>query len=55
MCVSNSNGINVFQSGGGAPCITKTKVAKEEKMLACGVEVHRPGEVVLVSKTIYLV
>lgn len=49
MCMSHSNGINVFQSGGGATCTTE--VAEEEEMsLACGMQVHRTGEVALVSK-----
>ena len=51
MCVPLSNGINVFQSGGGTLCIAEAKVVKEEEMLACGTTVHRPGEVALVSKT----
>ena len=50
MCISHSNGIDVFQSGGGATCTAK--VAEEEKtMLACGMQVHRLGEVALVRKT----
>ena len=47
--MSHSNGINVFQSGGGTPGIAK--VAKEEEMLACGAKVHGLGEAVLVIKT----
>ena len=34
MCVSHSNGINIFQSGGGTQ--GGTEAAKEEEMLACG-------------------
>ena len=49
LCVYHSNGISVFQSGGGTSIATKTKVAKE-KVLACGKEVNRLGEVALVSK-----
>ena len=52
MCVCHSNGISVFfQSGGGTSCTAETEVAKEEKVLAWGTKIHRPGEVVLVSKT----
>ena len=49
MCMSHSNGIDVFfQSGEGATLATK--VAKKT-MVASGVKVHWPREVALVSKT----
>ena len=50
MCMSHSKGIDVFQSGGGATCTAKG-VEEEKMMLACGMQVHRLGEVALVSKT----
>ena len=40
----------LYQSEGGTSIITKTEAAKE-KMMACGEEVNRLGEVALVSKT----
>ena len=50
MCVSCSNGIIVFQSGGGTP--GNAEVAKAEKeTLAFGPKVYGAGEVALVSKT----
>ena len=47
--MSHSNGIDIFQSGGGATCTAKV-VEEEEMSLACGTQVHRAGEVVLMSK-----
>ena len=40
----------LYQSGGETMGIAKTEAAKE-KTLACGTEVHRLGDVALVSKT----
>ena len=50
MCVSHSNGIIVFQSGGGTSGSAEA-VKEEKEMLACGPKAHGAGEVVLVSKT----
>ena len=50
MCMYYSNGIDVFQSGGGGTL--SAKVAKRKKtMVTGGMEVHQPREVALVSKT----
>ena len=49
MCMSHSNGNDVFQSGGGATLATKA--AKKKTMVAGGPKIHQPREVVLVSKT----
>ena len=46
--MSCSNGIIVVQSGGGT---WQKEMEATEKMMACGQEIHRAGEVVLVSKT----
>ena len=47
MCMSHSNGINVFQSKGGVTLAAKVAETK----VASGMEVHQPREVVLVSNT----
>ena len=50
MCMSHSNGIDAFQSGGGATL--SAKVTKRKKtMVAGGMKVHWLREVALVSKT----
>ena len=48
MCMSHSNGIDVFQPGGGGATLTAQVV---EKKVASGTKIHQPREVEVVSKT----
>ena len=48
MCMSHSNGINVFQPGGGGATLTAHAV---ETKVASGTKIHWPRKVEVVSKT----
>ena len=51
MCMSDSNGINVFFQSGGGGAGGAPVTAQVAKKVTSGVQVHQPREVVLVSKT----